>query len=92
MKAVAELQVIPIGSGTSVRAQVRRAQETIHEADLVIQEHAFGTNVEGELETILEVVRRIHEVLHEEGTTRLSTAIKLGTRTDKTPDLASKLR
>ena len=92
MKAVAELQVIPIGTGVSVRAQVRRAQEIIRESGLVIQEHSFGTNVEGELETILQVVARIHDVLHAEGVLRLSTAIKLGTRTDKEPDLASKLR
>jgi uncharacterized protein YqgV (UPF0045/DUF77 family) len=37
-------------------------------------------------------VAQIHEVLHEEGTTRLSTAIKLGTRSDKEPSLAAKLR
>lgn len=92
MKAVAELQVIPIGVGVSVRAQVRRAQELIRESGLAIQEHSFGTNVEGDLETILKVVARVHEVLHAEGAPRLSTAIKLGTRTDKEPDLASKLR
>jgi uncharacterized protein (TIGR00106 family) len=92
MKAVAEIQVIPIGVGVSVRAHVRRAQALIRESGLVIQEHSFGTNVEGDLETILEVVARIHEVLHAEGVPRLSTAIKLGTRIDKKPDLASKLR
>ncbi len=92
MKAVAEIQVVPIGEGVSVRAQVRRAQDLIRDSDLIVQEHSFGTNVEGDLETILEVVARIHEVLHAEGTTRLSTSIKLGTRTDKEPNLASKLR
>lgn len=92
MKAVAEIQVVPIGVGVSVRAQVRRTQELIRESGLVVQEHSFGTNVEGDLETILEVVARIHEMLHAEGVPRLSTAIKLGTRTDKKPDLASKLR
>ncbi len=92
MKAVAEIQVVPIGVGVSVRAQVRRAQALIRESGLVVQEHSFGTNVEGDLETILEVVARIHEVLHAEGVARLSTAIKLGTRTDKEPDLASRLK
>ncbi len=91
MKAVAEIQVVPLGVGVSVRAQVRRAQELIRESGLVVQEHSFGTNVEGELDAILAVIARIHEVLHAEGTPRLSTAVKLGTRTDKTPDLASKL-
>jgi len=92
MKAVAEIQVVPIGVGVSVRPYVRRAQKIIQESGLVIQEHSFGTNVEGELKTILDVIARIHEVLHEEGAPRLSTAIKLGTRIDKDPDLASKLR
>ncbi len=92
MKAVAEIQVVPIGVGVSVRAQVRCAQDLIRDSGLVVQEHSFGTNVEGDLKTILEVVARIHEVLHAEGTTRLSTSIKLGTRTDKEPDLASNLR
>ena len=92
MKAVAEIQVVPIGVGVSVRAQVRRAQDLIRESGLVVQEHSFGTNVEGELDTILEVIARIHEVLHDEGVVRLSTSIKIGTRTDKDPDLASKLR
>jgi len=92
MKAVAEIQVVPIGVGVSVRAQVRRAQEIIRESGLVVQEHSFGTNVEGDLGTILATIARIHEVLHAEGAPRLSTAIKLGTRIDKQPDLASKLR
>jgi len=89
---VAEIQVVPIGAGVSVRAQVRRAQTLIRESGLIVQEHSFGTNVEGDLATILEVIARIHETLHAEGVARLSTAIKLGTRTDKAPDLASKLR
>ena len=92
MRAVAEIQVVPIGAGVSVRNQVRRAQKVIGESGLIVQEHSFGTNVEGDLQTILDVIARIHETLHAEGTVRLSTAIKLGTRTDKQPDLASKLR
>ncbi len=92
MKAVAEIQVVPIGVGVSVRAQVRRAQDLIRESGLAVQEHSFGTNVEGELDTILEVIARIHEVLHDEVVARLSTSINIGTRTDKDPDLASKLR
>jgi uncharacterized protein (TIGR00106 family) len=92
MRAVAEIQVVPIGEGVSVRAQVRRAQKVIGESGLIVQEHSFGTNVEGDLQTILDVIARIHETLHAEGTVRLSTAIKLGTRIDKQPDLASKLR
>jgi len=90
MKALAEIQVIPLGVGVSVRAQVMRAREVIHESGLTVEEHAYGTNVEGDLDTILATIKRLHEVLHEEGTPRLSTAIKIGTRTDKDSTLAGK--
>lgn len=91
MKAVAEVQVIPIGSGVSVRAEVKRAHGILREAGLNAQLHSYGTNVEGELEDILDAVRRVHETLHAEGTVRLSTFLKIGTRTDKDPELAAKL-
>ncbi len=90
MKALAEIQIIPIGVGISVRAQVTRARAVIAEANLIVEEHAYGTNVEGELTEILATVARIHEVLHAEGTPRLSTALKLGTRIDKDATLSSK--
>jgi uncharacterized protein (TIGR00106 family) len=90
MRAVAEIQVVPIGTGVSVREEVRRAHEILRASPLVVELHAFGTNVEGELAEILDAVRRIHETLHGEGVARLSTAIKLGTRTDKPPTLSGK--
>jgi len=92
MKAVAEIQVIPLGVGVSVRKEVMRAHELLGDTGLTTQLHAYGTNVEGELEQILDAVRRVHETLHAEGVARLATAIKLGTRTDKEPRLADKLR
>ena len=47
MKALAEIQVIPIGAGVSVRGEVRRAHEVIRASGLKVQLHAYGTNVEG---------------------------------------------
>jgi len=91
MKAVAEIQVVPIGVGVSVRKEVMRAHALLEESGLKVRLHSYGTNVEGELDVILAAVRRVHETLHAEGVVRLSTAIKLGTRTDKEPDLDSKL-
>jgi uncharacterized protein (TIGR00106 family) len=90
MKATAEIQVIPIGVGVSVRQEVRRAHELLVESGLTIELHAFGTNVEGELDDILQVIARVHEVLHAEGVARLSTAVKIGTRVDKETTLAGK--
>ncbi len=91
MKAIAEIQVVPIGVGVSVRKEVKRAHELLADSGLEVQLHSYGTNVEGKLSQIFRAVENVHETLHREGTIRLMTSIKVGTRSDKTPTLASKL-
>jgi uncharacterized protein (TIGR00106 family) len=90
MKATAELQVVPIGAGVSVRPQVKQVVELLQGHDFILETHASGTNIEGELEVILAVVARIHEELHASGTVRIVSYLKLETRTDKEPTLAGK--
>ena len=90
MKATAELQVIPVGEGVSVRQQVMRIVELLQGHDFVLETHASGTNIEGELTDILTVVEQIHATLHKEGSVRLISYLKLETRTDKVPTLAGK--
>jgi uncharacterized protein (TIGR00106 family) len=90
MKATAELQVVPIGEGVSVRQQVIHVVELLQGHDFILETHASGTNIEGELEVILAVVARIHEELHASGTVRIVSYLKLETRTDKVPTLAGK--
>ncbi len=90
MKATAELQVVPIGDGVSVRAEITRVIALLKEHDFLIETHASGTNIEGDLHAILAVVEKIHTTLHDAGTVRLVSYLKLETRTDKTPTLAGK--
>jgi len=90
MKATAELQVVPIGEGVSVRQQITRVVELLQGYDFIIETHASGTNLEGELEEILAAVGQIHQTLHQDGSIRLLSYLKLETRADKTPTLAGK--
>jgi len=90
MKATAELQVVPMGQGVSVRKEIRRVVELLRDHDFILETHASGTNVEGELRDILAAVEQIHKALHAEGSVRLISLLKLETRTDKTPTLAGK--
>ena len=90
MKATTELQVVPIGKGVSVRREITRVVEMLQEYDFILETHASGTNIEGELAEILTAVGQIHEALHKEGSIRLISYLKLETRTDKTPTLAGK--
>lgn len=91
MIATAEIQVIPIGVGVSVREEVKRAHGILVASGLEVELHASGTNVRGELPKILAAVGQVHEVLHAEGTPRIATFVKIGTRTDKEPSLSGKL-
>jgi len=90
MKATAELQVVPIGSGVSVREEICRVVDLLQGHDFILETHAAGTNIEGELADILAVVERIHATLHQEGSIRLLSYLKLETRCDKVPSLAGK--
>jgi len=90
MKATAELQVIPVGAGVSVRAEITRVTELLRDRDFIVETHASGTNIEGDLDAILDALRTIHVTLHAEGTVRLLSYLKLETRTDREPTLAGK--
>lgn len=90
MQATAELQVIPIGSGVSVRKEVSRIVELLKDTGLTMETHASGTDLEGELDDILKVVSKVHDTLHDEGCVRLVSTLKLETRTDKAVTLADK--
>ena len=90
MKATAELQVVPIGEGVSVRKEITQVFDMLQARDFLLEPHASGTNIEGDLHEILAVLEEIHETLHREGVVRLLSYLKLETRTDKTPTLAGK--
>lgn len=90
MRATAEFQVVPIGDGVSVRTEIMRVVEVLKMYDFLIETHASGTNIEGEIDDILAAVAQVHETLHEGGTIRLVSYLKLETRTDKQPTLAGK--
>ena len=83
MKTIAEIEVIPLGEGVSMREEVMHARRILEESGLHPQVHALGTEVEGDMEKVLVAVKAIHEQLHACGATRLATQIKLSTRLDK---------
>ena len=52
MKVIADLCVVPVGVGVSVSAHVAACQRVLQEAGLTTQLHAYGTNIEGEWDTV----------------------------------------
>ncbi|KAI8850677.1 hypothetical protein BC829DRAFT_147030 [Chytridium lagenaria] len=53
--------------------------------------HAYGTNVEGEWDQVSEVIKKCHEAVHAMGAPRVSTSIRIGTRTDKEQSMMDKI-
>lgn len=90
MKATAELQLIPLGAGVSVRAEVKKVVTKLNSYNFIVETHASGSNIEGELSDILEAVEQLHQYMHDEGVVRILSYLKLETRTDKQPTLAGK--
>ena len=91
MKVTVDLCVIPLGVGLSLSEYIAACQKVLQEAGLETHLHAYGTNVEGEWDDVMAAVKRCHEVVHEMGAPRISTTLKLGTRTDREQRMADKV-
>ena len=91
MHAIADLCIVPMGVGVSVSKYVAVCEEILAEAGLNPHLHAYGTNVEGEWDTVFAAVKRCHEAIHEMGAPRITTTIKVGTRTDREQTMADKI-
>lgn len=91
MKVIMDLCVVPLGVGLSLSPYIAACEKVLEEAGLKTRLHAYGTNVEGEMEAVLAAVRRCHEVVHGMGVPRITTTIKMGTRTDRDQSMDDKV-
>jgi uncharacterized protein (TIGR00106 family) len=82
--AVAEISVVPVGTSTaSISDYVAGAIEIVKESGLKFELTSMATNLEGDIATILEVVRKVHESAFEQGAVRVLTSLKIDDRRDK---------
>ncbi|MCX2523302.1 MTH1187 family thiamine-binding protein [Larsenimonas rhizosphaerae] len=91
MHVIIDLCVVPLGVGVSVSSYVALCQREIYAAGLSYRMHAYGTNIEGEWDAVMAVVKRCHEAVHEAGAPRITTTMKLGTRTDRHQSMDDKV-
>ena len=91
MRVMIDLCVVPIGVGVSVSEYVAACERILDEAGLRHQMHAYGTNVEGEWDEVFAAVKRCHEVVHAMGAPRISTSLKVGTRSDREQSMQDKI-
>ena len=91
MHVIADICVVPLTGRISVRAEVARAHAILQETGLPVLLHGYGTNIEGDYDVIMAALRRIHEELHADGVPRITTTIRLGSRTDKVQGIQDKI-
>ncbi len=91
MNVIIDLCIVPIGVGTSVSKYVVECQKIIEKAGLKSALHAYGTNIEGEWDVVMETVKKCHESVHNMGAPRITTTIKLGTRIDRAQSMEDKI-
>ena len=91
MKVIADLCLIPIGTGVSLSPYVAAAYEELQKAGLECRLHAYGTNIEGEYDDVFRAIKRGLERVHALGAPRISCSIKLGTRTDRDQGMDEKV-
>ena len=92
MYVIVDLCVVPMGVGVSVSKYVAECQRVIRAAGLESQLHANGTNIEGEWDAVFAAIKRCHEAVHELGAPRITSTIRLGTRTDRLQRMQDKTR
>ncbi len=92
MHVIADLCVIPLGVGISVSKYVTACERVLQDAGLKTHLHAYGTNVEGEWDAVFAAIKRCHEMVHGMGATRISTTLRIGTRTDRVQTMEDKVR
>ena len=91
MKVLVDLCIVPIGVGVSLSAYIAECERILAGAGLKTALHSYGTNIEGEWEDVFSAIRRCHEQVHAMGAPRISTTIKLGTRTDRDQSMQDKI-
>lgn len=83
MHVIIDLCVVPLGVGVSVSPHVAACQRVIEASGLHYRMHAYGTNIEGPWDEVMAVVKACHEEVHAMGAPRITTTLKMGTRTDR---------
>ncbi|MGM0653155.1 MAG: MTH1187 family thiamine-binding protein [Bacillota bacterium] len=93
--AIVEISIVPLGTGsTSLSPYVAACEKVLREnsGDLKYELTAMGTILEGDLDQIMTLVRRLHEVPFDQGARRVSTSIKIDDRRDRPGTIEQKVK
>jgi uncharacterized protein (TIGR00106 family) len=91
--AIVAVSISPVGAGTSVSAHVAAALRVARSQSRVkVELDSMFTTLEGDLDEIFDLVRRMQEAVFEAGAERVGTVIKIDDRRDRSSSMADKVR
>ena len=88
---IAAFSITPLGAGESVGEQVAEAVRLVRESGLPNETNAMFTNVEGEWDEVMDLIRRCVDKVAESAP-RVSLVIKIDHRPAVTDGLTSKVQ
>ncbi len=91
MKVIVDFCLIPLGTDISLSPYIAECQRILQQFGLKHQLHAYGTNIEGEWESVMDAIKRCHVRVHEMGAPRINSTVKLGTRIDQQQSMEDKI-
>jgi uncharacterized protein (TIGR00106 family) len=93
-KVVAEITVVPLGTGSpGVSEYVAACMDVLSKRkNISYRLTPMGTVMEGPLDEILGAAREMHEVPFKKGALRVSTILKIDDRRDKALSMEGKLK
>ena len=92
MKVLVDLSVVPIGVGVSLSKYIAACEKVLSDAGLETHIHGYGTNVQGEWDSVFAAVKKCHQVIHEMGAPRILTTVRCSTRVDREDSFSSRIR
>jgi len=92
-QSIAEIHVVPLGTATpSLSRYVAGVVNTLKQSkDIEYQLTAMGTIIQGPLDRIFELARKMHEVPFTMGAQRVSTTLYIDDRRDKLGSMENKI-
>ena len=87
---IAEFSIVPLCKSESLSVYVAQAFEVIEASGVRYEHHAMGTNLEGEWDEVMSVIKACRDRLLE-SSDRVSVSIKIDDRKGRTDGLDTKV-
>lgn len=91
--AIVAVSISPVGEGVSVSRFVAAALRVARaETRVRVRLDPMFTTLEGDLDVVMSVIRRMQEAVFEAGAVRVGTVIKIDDRRDRAASMDDKVR